>query len=183
MWESVFQQYTEDEVLELRMEFTTLSLDFCLSVPYRFKSRVAFCATQLCYPKGLAEKLFSKDVIRSENKMNLSTLDAVSHHWVAGKPLVEALSKVDDEDYRVSTADYRNKAQHRHPQRLDWGHTSAVARSFPEDALVAYSFGVTAPLLTAVVLPILVSESERMRSSFEAYRILVEEHIHGKGET
>ena len=183
LWESVLRSYTEDEVAELRMEFTTLQLDYCLSAPYRFKSRVAFCATQLCYTKGIAEKLFASEAVLPEDKLNLNSLRAVAKYWSTGQQLVDALSEVDADDFRSSIANYRNKAQHRHPQRLDWGHTSAVVRDFPEKALIGYSFGQAGPLLTSDALPILAKEAERMKLAFNAYRALVEEQCANKSQT
>ncbi len=183
LWEYVLRDYPEDEALELRFEFTTLPLDYCLHAPYRFKSRVTFCATQLCYTKGIAARLITKKSVRPDEKIDLRSLVAVADHWCAGPKLVEALKQVDGEQYRQSTFNYRNKAQHRHPQRLDYGHTADVVRSFPPSSSVSYSFGESPPLATNDVLPVLVAEAERMRTAFSAYRALVEEHSDVKSET
>lgn len=183
LWEEVLRGYSEDEVLELRLEFTALPLDYCLSAPYKFKSRVAFCATQLCYTKGVAEKLVSKECVRPDDKIDMSALSSVANHWSSGSKLIAALRDVDAQQYREATANYRNKAQHRHPQRLDYGHTANVERSFLPGDAVSYSFGEFPPLATSDALPVLVAETDRMRTAFFAYRALVEEHAGVKSET
>jgi len=183
LWEEVLRGYPEDEVLELRLEFTTLPLDYCLSAPYKFKSRVTFCATQLCYTKGVAEKLVSKECVRTDEKIDMSALVSVANHWSSGSKLITALRDVDAQQYRESTANYRHRTQHRHPQRLDYGYTANVERSFPPGYAVSYSFGESPPLATSDVLPVLAAEADRMRTAFFAYRALVEEHVGIKSET
>ena len=183
LWEEVLPGYSEDEILELRLEFTTLPLDYCLSAPYKFKSRVAFCATQLCYTKGVAEKLVPAESVCPEDKINTNALAGVANHWLSGRKLIEALREVDAPQYREATANYRNKAQHRHPQCLDYGHTASVVRSFPPGYSVSYSFGESAPLTTREALPVLVAEADRMRRAFFTYRALVEEQTGVNKET
>ena len=182
VWEQVLRNYSEDEVLELRMEFTTIPLDYCLTAPYKFKSQIAFCATQLCYTQGIERKLISKESVLSDDKINVNALAAVAKYWNAGKSLVAALQEIDAQQYRELTANYRNRTQHRHPQRLDHGHTANVERSFPQGSLVSYTFGETLPLATGDVLPILVAEAARLKAAFMKYRMLVDEHIDDKIE-
>jgi|CXWL01.1.fsa_nt_gi hypothetical protein len=183
LWEDILCGYSEDEALELRFEFTTLLLDYCLSFPQKFKSRIIFCATQLCYTKGIAEKLISKECVRSHEKIDMSALVAIANHWSSCVKLVAVLRDVDAKQYRESTANYRNKAQHQHPQRLDYGHTANVVRSFPPGYSVSYAFGESPPLATSDVLPSLIEEAAKMQIAFFVYRDLVGEHTGIKRET
>lgn len=183
LWEGVLRGYPEDDALRLRYEFTTLPLDYCLHFPYKFKSQIVYCATQLCYTKAIAAKLITDGDVQSDRDINLESLKAVSHHWSAGPKLLKALGSIDAEQYRKSTSNYRNKAQHRHPQRLDFGHTASIVRSFPADSIVSYTFGEAHPLATSEVLPVLAIEAERLREGFFAYRALVEEHADIKNDT
>lgn len=177
LWEEVFRSYAPTEILELRLEFTKLPLDYCLSAPYKFKSRIVFGATELCYTKGLADKLISKKDVRAADKINMDALIKVVRHWVSGAELVKALGDVDAENYRKTTGNYRNKSQHRHPPGLDFGLMASVGRSFPPDCIVSYSFGELPPLATNNVLSVLVAESDRMKTAFLAYRALIEEQL------
>lgn len=183
LWEEVFRSYAEDEVLELRLEFATLPLNYCLSAPYKFKSRIVFCATQLCYTKGLSNKLISTKSVREDDKININTLIEVAKHWVSGPELVKALRDVDAQKYREATGDYRNKSQHRHPPGLDFGLIASVERSFPAGCFVSYSFGELPPLTTSNVLSALVAEADLMKTAFLAYRALIEEHSGVNNET
>lgn len=176
IWENILCGYSEDDALVLRFEFTTLPFDYCLSAPYKFKSRIAFCATQLCYTKGLYDKLLSMEDIRGDDQIAINTLSEVAKHWPSGQELVKALREVDAQQYRDATDNYRNKSQHRHPQCLDIGLTTSVVRSFRPGYSVSYSFGESAPLTTSNMLPVLVVEADRMRAAFLAYRALVNEH-------
>jgi hypothetical protein len=55
-WEHIIAGYPEDDAYSLTFEFVELPADYCLHFPYRFKQRIAFCATQLCYTAGIAAK-------------------------------------------------------------------------------------------------------------------------------
>ena len=182
-WERVLVGYSDDDARELRYEFTTVPLDYCLHCPYKFKSRLAFCATQLCYTKAVAAKLIKKEEVQAEERINLGTFIAAARHWPAGLPLAEALKSIDADPYRQATSNYRNKSQHRHPQRLDYGHIANVVRSFPGGSGVRYAFGEAPPLTASDALPVLEAEAERMRLAFLAYRALIEEHTAVKKET
>lgn len=183
LWEDVLRDYPEEDACQIRYEFTTLPLDYCLHLPYKFKSQIVYCATQLCYTKAIAEQLLAKKDIQSDWEIGFESLKTVVCSWSAGSGLIGALESIDSKRYRQTTSNYRNKAQHRHPQRLDFGHTTRVVRSFPAGSIVSYAFGEAPPLATSKVLPVLVSEAENMRKGFFAYRALVEEHTTVKNET
>jgi hypothetical protein len=183
LWERILLNYSEDEILEIRYEFTDLPLDWCLHFPYKFRSRIIFCATQLCYVKAIAGKLISKDSVMPDDKINLRVLSAVTKHWTSGAALVEALKKVDGEAFRDATDEYRNKAQHRHARRLNFGHTSNIVRSFPEGSVVRYELGNSPPIHANEVLPVLIIEADNLRAAFNAYRELVGDHVVIKSET
>lgn len=183
LWEKLLLSYDENDAEELRFEFTKLQLDYCLHFPYQFKSKLAFCATQLCYTRGVAQRLLSRADVMPDEKINVRTLSLAAMPWGAGPALVAALQEVDSSEYREKTLNYRNKAQHRHGPRLDFGHIANIVRDFPEGSLVSYSFGELPPIMTANALPVLGHEGTRLRSAFEAYRALVDEHWHGADET
>jgi hypothetical protein len=176
LWEEVLRSYAGNDVLELRREFTALPFDYCLSAPYMFKSRIIFCATQLCYTEGLSDKLISQKEISTDYEIDMNALVKVAKHWHSGSELVKALKEVNGQQYRDATGNYRNKSQHRHPPCLDFGLTANVVRSFPGANSGSYSFGETPPLATSDALPALVAEADRMKAAFLAYRALVEEH-------
>ena len=178
LWEQVLAEYTELDAEELRFEFTTLQLDYCLHFPHQFKSKLVFCATQLCYTRGIAQNRVSRNEVITDEKINLGALARVAGRWKSGDALVAALREIDSAEYREQTENYRNKAQHRHGPRLDFGLVASIVREFPADAHVAYLFGQSSPLLTRNVLPVLAAEGERLRSAFHAYRTLVETHWH-----
>jgi hypothetical protein len=178
-WEYVLLAYTEEEANELRYEFTAVQFDYCLHSPYKFKSRLAFCATHLCYTNAIAKKLIDKDKVKRDEDIKLDSLIALAHHWPNGLRLVEALKAVDDKEYRNATSNYRNRSQHQHPKNLDFGYITNIVRSFPAGAHVSYSVGESPPLKTTTVLPVLISEAERMRAAFFVYRSLIEQHQKG----
>lgn len=183
LWEKVFTGYSEDDAEELRFEFTKLQLDYCLHFPYQFKSKVAFCATQLCYTRGIAQKLIARAEVVPDEKINLGILASVATRWDTGNVLVSSLREIDSAEYREKTLNYRNKAQHRHGPRLDFGHVANIVRDFPEGMLVSYSFGESPPIMAADVLPVLAIEGRRLRAAFFAYRDLIGAQWHVASET
>lgn len=176
LWEEVLCDYARDDILKLRWEFTMLPFDYCLSFPHRFRSRIIFYATQLCFTKGLSDKLISQKEVSSDDNIYLKTLTKVAKHWHSGSGLVKALEEVDGEQYREATRNYRNKSQHRHPQCLDFGQIASITRSFSQDS-ISYFFSESPPLATSDALPVLIMEADRMKAAFLAYRALVDEHM------
>lgn len=175
-WEQVLKEYSEDEAQALRYEFTTIPFDYCLHFPYKFRSRLIFYATQLCYSKGITEKLITQKETKADDDINFGSFIAIAHHWPAGLKLKEDIKLINGKAFRQHTAGYRNKSQHQHAQRLDFGYTAHISRDFPGGSLVRYSFGEMPPIVTSTVLPILVAEAEKMRTGFHSYRALVKAH-------
>lgn len=176
VWEEVLSIYDKDQTLELRFEFTTLLLYFCLHQPYEFRSRLIFSSTQLCYTQGIDSKLLSKDDVNKDDDINYASLNKVLKHWQAGNTLLEAIQKLNGTEFRDRTSNYRNRAQHRVPPGVGYGITNVIERTFPPDASVAYSFGTAAPLATEQLIPLLVGEVNLMIDAFDAYRKLIDEH-------
>ncbi|HMB56208.1 MAG TPA: hypothetical protein VKM35_03270 [Arenimonas sp.] len=183
LWERILEDYSEDEALEIRYEFTDLQLDWCLHFPYKFKSKIIFCATQLCYVKAIAGKLISRESVKGDDQITLGVLSEVATHWISGAVLIKALRDIDGEVFRDATDQYRNKAQHRNARRLDFGHISNIVRSFPKGSVVRYGLGDSPPILTRDVLPALIAEAEKLRFAFNAYRELVDDHVANGRET
>lgn len=174
-WQLVLQDYTEDEAQELRYEFTRLPLDYCLHFPYVFKSKLTFYATKLCYVKAIADGKMLQRQLKPDDKINSQTLKAVAHWWDAGSVVFNAISAIDGDQFRQSTSNYRNKAQHRHAQRLDFGFVTNIFPSFLKGSLVSYSVGESQPISADEVLPLLVFEAAHLRAGFAAFRSLVGE--------
>lgn len=174
-WQLVLQDYSEDEAHELRYEFTRLPLDYCLHFPYAFKSKLTFYATKLCYVKAIADGKMLQHQLKPDDKINSQTLKAVVHWWESGSVVLAAISAIDGDQFRQSTSNYRNKAQHRHAQRLDFGYVTHIVPSFPEGSLVSYSIGESQPISAGEVLPLLVAEAAHLRTGFAAFRTLVNE--------
>lgn len=178
LWESIFAEYNEDDVEELRYEFTKIPLDFCLQFPYQFRSRLIFCSTQLCYVKAIAAKRIDKSKVKNDSEINLSTLIEVACNWTCGAALVSAIKAIDSPQFRADTKDYRNKTQHRLAQRLDFGHTAFVERTCLRGAHIGYHFGQNPPIMASEVIPILAAEAEHLIAAFNAYRALVNEQTY-----
>ena len=130
LWEKILLGYSENDIFYLRHEFTKLPMDFCVSFPYLFKSRLAFCATKLCCIKN-PELCYVKktDEIVKDDKININFFKKISKHWSSGSTLVAYLEKANSHDYIGATSDYRSKAQHRHPQHFDVGQTLNIGVS------------------------------------------------------
>ena len=175
LWEEVLSTYDEDQTFELRFEFTSLLLYYCLHQPYEFRSRLIFAATQLCYTHGIDRNILNRGDVAKDDDIDYSSLNKVAVHWVAGAALLASIRELNSKEFRENTNNYRNRAQHRVPPGVDYGHTNVIERTFPPDGRVAYSFGEAAPLATDQLVPLLVRELDLMILAFEAYRRLVDE--------
>ena len=177
LWEEVISQYQEPESDELKFEFTRLVLYYLLHQPYEFRSRLIFSSTQLCYVRGLVSKSVAHIDVAEESNINFGSLEKVCRNWQTGGYLLDCVRAVNGNEFRSGTSNYRNRAQHRIPPGIDFGHTNVVERRFPATGGVSYSFGEASPLSTVEIVPLLVQESARMNSAFHAYRMLVDEHV------
>jgi hypothetical protein len=176
LWEEVLSNYDEDQARELRFEFTSLLLYYCLHQPYEFRSRLIFAATQLCYTHGIDRNLLNKNDVSKDDDINYASLNKVAIHWRAGTVLLEAIRGLNGGKFREGTNNYRNRAQHRVAPGIDHGHTNVIERTFSPGVRVEYIFGEAAPLATGSLVPLLVVELNLMIGAFEAYRRLVDEH-------
>jgi hypothetical protein len=174
-WERIIGGYSEEDAYSLTFEFVEMPLDYCLHFPYRFKQRITYCATQLCYIAGIAANLVTKDAVHEEEKVALASLEAVAGHWQTARPLVKAIRCIDGREFRRATGEYRRKAQHRFPPRIAFGDISFVQRTFPPEHRVSYSMKVAPPIQVREVLPALAVEAQHCFAAFRAYRALVDE--------
>lgn len=174
-WERIIRDYAEADASSLSFEFVELPLDYCLHLPYRYKQRIVFCATQLCYSCGVAGNLFGKEIVRNDEDIKQQALEEVAGRWSAGEALIDAVRSLDGPDFRRVTREYRRKAQHRFPPRIGFGDLAYLERSFPAGHRVRYTVSIMKPIQVSEVLPALAGEAEKAMAAFRAYRELVSE--------
>lgn len=175
-WEQVLREYGEDDAQELRYEFTRLPFDHCLHFPYQFKSKLIFCSTRLCYTRAITkEKICQKDVER-DNEINMDSLIKAVEPWSSGEELIKSIYAMDGKEFRQEIRNYRNKAQHRHAPCLEFGHILEMNLSFPKGYSYSFAMQQLSPVRFQDIIPTFISESEKARTAFSAYRQLIAEH-------
>lgn len=180
-WDRIISDHDAEAASSLLFEFVELPLDYCLHYPYRYKQRLIYCATQLCYVAGFSTGRLRRDVVREDHKITIDALREVAPIWLAGEPLVAAIARLDDDEFRRATREYRRKAQHRFPPRIGVGDLAYVERTFPTEEGVSHTLGIEHPIQIGDVLPVLVNEAGRSAAAFRAYRALVDEQRRGAG--
>jgi hypothetical protein len=176
IWESALQEFSEDERLDIRHEFTRVILYYCLHQPYEYRQRLIYCSVQLCFEAGILRGTLDKANLVDDRSIDYSTLEKMAPQWNAITDLLGAIHRINDKEYVASTRNYRNKNQHQIAPGLEYGYTNRTARMLGKDQKLSYSYGQIEPVTTAQALPLLKEQSSRMIAGFKAYWALVQEH-------
>lgn len=157
-WNHVVARHNDNDAWELRREFLEAAVHFCLLQPSALRDSFVFFTTNAVHQVRLASEVNYPDRMDGDptpsvpNPKPLSRrrkekrLQSLLSHWVEAAPLMPSLHCLDDDAYRRSTSDYRNRTSHSIGPRLGIGITRTVTRSLvPAEKLVAKSDGLYYP--------------------------------------
>ena len=175
-WQTVMLDHSEAECRELEHEFVTPLATYCLFQPSALRDTITFVVTN-----GMHQVLMSIDPTRldrlpldqdpwkkpshpSRRKKEKQLADIINR-WAIGETLLATLRKLDDQNNRQATSDFRNRASHSIAPRFSIGFTRMVTRTvekatrmesmgggyfhcvpIPDKACVCYGIGGTEPL-------------------------------------
>ena len=175
IWLKVFGSYSVKQQRVLRSEFTRVPLYYCLHKPSEFRDRLIFCASHLCHQANLLADKKYEDNFSKNRYIMLKTLKKVCNKWQIGKEFIDALNDVADSAFQDESGQYRNKAQHRIPPSLEYGHTNLITRDVDSDGSVSYGFGYANPITTEKAIPLLIKQWKLMQQAFNKYWALVQQ--------
>lgn len=138
-WRIVLRnEYNEQEKWALRHHFVDRLAYFSLLQPSSNRERICVMATNFAcraHAKFFPEKKETPLSNSLKNKGNMlkrsdkeRQLLGLVENWAYGRALVDALQKIDGESYREATNQYRNKASHYIPPRIEFGDLPIVSR-------------------------------------------------------
>jgi hypothetical protein len=149
VWNDVVSRFGEEsDAWAIRYEFIEPLIHFCMHQPSGFRDRIikfstlAFHIGNLNLDSSYKDELFEDKKIANRIKQNHprpydyflprseaeSQLKRVSLNWNAASDVMECLSKLDDDEYRRKTSNWRNKSAHYIASHFEEGNTQFVQR-------------------------------------------------------
>lgn len=200
-WNRALEAFDEQDAWELRREFVEACAHQCLLQPSSVRDMLLFAATNAIHQVRLAMGNEYRDHLEGDpakpgdRPQHLSRwrkeqrLESLMAPWPAAQRWFHLLRRIDDDVYRKSTFDYRNRAAHAIAPRLAVGHVGFVSRhveqatkleeqadgsylqvSVPGKMVVSYGFGGTPPLDMEAARIANLEQYRRTRECFESYR-------------
>lgn len=156
IWLKVLPEYDDAGQWEIEMTAIDPVAYFCMMQPAATHDRFVEIAESLlhqgnliCLP-GYKDKLIQDDHqpgIRVKPELRLKQLDDLGSRWTSYGEFKNLFRQIDGKDYRKSTFNYRNKAQHSLPNRLSRGLVPHVSRSIkPYEEMVLQNDGGYLPI-------------------------------------
>jgi hypothetical protein len=209
-WNRSLESFDENDAWELRREFVEAFAHQCLLQPFSVRDALVLIATNAVHQIRLASETGYRDHLEGdpsrpgERIRHLSRrrkevrLEQLAAQWSSFSGWIEMLRRIDDDEYRRTTFDYRNRAAHAIAPRLAVGHVGFVTRNVeqrteivaqpggsyqrvatPGKMAVSYGFGGTPPLDMEAARVANLEQYRRARTCFEGYRILLVEVMAG----
>lgn len=209
-WNRALEGFDEQEAWELRREFVEACAHQCLLQPYSVRDMLVFVATNALHQVRLALGNGYRDYLEGDptspdsrprhltRRGKEQRLERLMAPWPDAAPWFDALRRIDDDAYRKTTFDYRNRAAHAIAPGLAVGHVGVVTRrvvqatelerqpdgayrqvAVPGKMVVSYGFGGTPPLDMEAYRIANLEQYRRARACFERYRRLLSDAMAG----
>lgn len=175
-WRDLLQDYQDSERVELLMEFIDPLTVMALNLPSAIRGRMVFMATHLCHQ---ANRVFQgwKEDLEDDKEITFKVLKRRGVSWKHAQPLLDALGKIDHEEHRAATRNFRNRFHHRHPPRFELGIASTMTKLDRGSGRSGYAFGIAQPLRLEDLVSPLWEQHQACLNAFKAVQELVWEQI------
>jgi len=162
----------------LLVEFVDPIAFICLNKPYSLKGQFIYATTHLLHLSNSRKSSCWKDQLVADGRhINYEILKKVGKGWENFTPFSQALSAINNEEFRNNTFDFRNKSHHAVPPALEFGITSPVRRTETKDGKVSYGIGGIAPLRIKDAFEHLQLQQQACVNTFNHYWKLMEEQL------
>jgi hypothetical protein len=203
-WNRALDAFAEQDAWELRREFVEACAHQCLLQPSSARDLLVFAATNAIHQVRLCTESEYRDHLHGDperpndrpqflpRRKKEHRLERLMAPWPASTHWFDLLRQIDDDVYRRTTFDYRNRAAHAIAPRLAVGHVGIVTRCVvqateleaqadgtylqvpvPGKMTVSYGIGGTPPLDMEAARVANLTQYRRARACFEAYRGLL----------
>jgi len=203
-WKRSLEGFGEQDAWELRREFVEACAHQCLLQPYSVRDMLVFVATNAIHQVRLALGNGYRDRLEGDPKAPGDRPRHLTRHgkeqrlrqlmapWPDAAPWFDLLHRIDDDAYRKTTFNYRNRAAHAIAPSLAIGHVGFISRQVvqatklqmqldgsyrdmpvPGKMVVSYGFGGTPPLDMEAARIANLEQYRRARACFEHYRRLL----------
>jgi len=208
IWNLVLAEYGEDDSLQIALHFVLQLVHFCMHQPAAIRDLLIRVATNGIHQANLICRdgyldLLDQDALVPKGKEGFlsrraaeNQLRRVSRGWESGATLLDALAKLDNQQYRNATLNYRNRASHFIAPRLLAGQVELYLRfltpahrrvdnedgSFsyvevPNKKVVAYGLGGIDPFSLDDIIRLNKPQYLCAVEALSAYQILLREAI------
>jgi hypothetical protein len=140
VWNDVVSAFEdESDAWAIRYEFIEPLIHFCMHQPSGFRDRIIKFSTlafhignlnlypdhkdELVEDKKIANRLNNNPRADAESQLKRISLD-----WNAASEIMDWLCKLDDDEYRKKTGDWRNKSAHYIAPHFEYGNTQFIQR-------------------------------------------------------
>ncbi len=162
--------------LSLIVEFIDPPATVALNLPYVIRSRFIYSIAHLCHQANQTVNPKWKDDLRLDSEIKFKDADIHGRDWRSYNRLKLNLEKIEGEQYRKETQDFRNKYNHRYSPKIEIGLTELVTR-VRVSGRFTYAFGYAEPLKLQNVVAILKQQHKACCVAFSSYQILIADHI------
>jgi hypothetical protein len=176
IWCKMLPAYSDMDKLDLLIDFiypiSIISIDY----PYKIKNRIIYSACYLCNSSNYLLKSKRPNIQLPEDKLiNYKVLQAIGIGWKSYDTLKNALNRMNHDQFREKTDDFRNAEHHRIPPAIEIGQSRFIRRISSEKGRQTYSFGGPPPIPLSVLVCLLMDEHQYSKRSFHALWLLMKE--------
>ncbi len=126
-WDTILENYSEDEKLEALFEFVDPIATISLNLPYAIQSRFYFAIAHLCHQANKVKlKREWKDDLPEDGKIKANTAKERGAYWSLFPALEASVEKLFSRDHQNNTDEFRHKFTHRVPTQVVLGHSAFV---------------------------------------------------------
>lgn len=182
-WNMVLKDSSDEIKYDLLREtvypFAITSLNF----PYLIRNRFIYFTAKLLNETLNHVYENRENIIVEERKIDFKTLLKFKNLpfkndlIIRLEQLLSEINKINSEQFKNNTFEYRNRFHHRLPPKIEIGLSSMVTRKDNPDGSITYAFGGQPPLKISDLIPLLLSEHEYCVSAFNAFWLLLEEQL------
>jgi len=178
-WDTILDNYNDDEKLEALFEFVDPIATISLNLPYAIQSRFYFAIAHLCHQANKAKlKREWKDDLPEDGNIKANTAKERGVYWLLFPALDASVANIFSRGHQSNTDEFRHKFTHRVPTQVVLGHSAFVRRSKNNGvSKLKYEFGDRPPINIKILADELACEFRRCIIAFDDFKALVAEQV------
>jgi hypothetical protein len=173
-WNTIWPSLNEDDRYNALVEFVRPTADHCLTAPYSIKSMLTTSACRISHQTRLFFEKDFKKTLKDDSRLDYKEARRLAKGFRNWPALEVAFSKLNDDDYKAKSEDYRNSINHSFAPNIEIGSQFKLTRR-PDSTDVSYNMIIEQPLRLEKLVPLLTNQYRAARDCFERYVDLVRE--------